>query len=131
MTSCTQCGAELTVGSVRCVEIITLARLFYGTARQGQLPAILAQVHPRTQTPLPATLVAGGIVLTAALLVPFEQLLAFTNAVTLAVFVLVDLALWRLHRRPRLGETRMMPLWVPPVAAALCMSLLLAEMFNR
>jgi hypothetical protein len=35
-----------------------------------------------------ATLVAGGIVLATALLVPFEQLLVLTNAVTLAVFVL-------------------------------------------
>jgi basic amino acid/polyamine antiporter, APA family len=113
------------------VEIITLARLFYGTARQGQLPAILARVHPHTQTPLSATLLAGGLVLIAALLVPFEQLLAFTNAVTLAVFMLVDLALWRLHRIFPTGEARMMPRWVPPVAAVLCLSLLLAEMFNQ
>jgi ABC-type Fe3+ transport system permease subunit len=49
--------------------------------------------------------------------------------VTLAVFVLVDLASWRLHRRP--DTPAMMPLWVPPVAAALCLSLLLTELFNR
>src|SRR5690606_36460313 len=30
------------------VEIMMLARLFYGTARRQQLPAVLGRVHPRT-----------------------------------------------------------------------------------
>lgn len=110
------------------VELVMLARLFYGMARQGQLPGFLARVHPRTRTPLPATLVAGVIVLAAALLVPFERLLALTNAVTLAVFALVDVALWRIHRAPA-GRSRpaMIPRWVPPLAAAVSLALLLME----
>src|SRR5260221_6124262 len=48
------------------VQIVMLARLFYGMADLGPLPAALARVHPRTQTPLLATLVAGAIVLAAA-----------------------------------------------------------------
>ena len=52
------------------VEIMMLARLFYGMARRRQLPAALARVHPRTRTPIEATVVAGGIVLVTALLVP-------------------------------------------------------------
>jgi hypothetical protein len=34
------------------VEIIMLARLFYGMSEKGQLPAALARVHPRTRTPV-------------------------------------------------------------------------------
>ena len=67
------------------VEIMMLSRLFYGMARNGQLPAVLGQVHPRTQTPVIATALAGMLVLATALLVPFEHLLVLANAVTLGV----------------------------------------------
>ncbi len=35
------------------VEIMMLARLFYGMARRQQLPAVLGNVNPRTRTPDP------------------------------------------------------------------------------
>jgi amino acid transporter len=110
------------------IEIVMLARLFYGMARSQQLPGLLGRINPRTQTPVPATLVAGGIVLATALLVPFEQLLVLTNAVTLAVFVLVDVALWRIQRSPTAPSQRVMvSRWLPPVAAALSLVLMLTE----
>ncbi len=110
------------------IEIVMLARLFYGMAHNRQLPGFLGKINPRTQTPVTATLVAGGIVLATALLVPFEQLLALTNAVTLAVFVLVDVALWRIQRSPTAPSQRVMvPRWLPPVAAALSLVLMLTE----
>ena len=62
-----------------------LARLFYGMARNGQLPAMFARVSPRTGTPLWATALAGCIVTGAAVVVSFEQLLVLTNALTLAI----------------------------------------------
>jgi amino acid transporter len=97
-------------------------------ARSQQLPGLLGRINPRTQTPVPATLVAGGIVLATALLVPFEQLLVLTNAVTLAVFVLVDVALWRIQRSPTAPSQRVMvSRWLPPVAAALSLVLMLTE----
>jgi APA family basic amino acid/polyamine antiporter len=110
------------------IEIVMLARLFYGMARHGQLPGFLGAVHPRTQTPVPATLAAGGIVLATALLIPFEQLLVLTNAVTLAVFVLVDVALWRIQRAPAdPSQPLLVPRWLPPVAATLSLALMLTE----
>jgi APA family basic amino acid/polyamine antiporter len=110
------------------IEIVMLARLFYGMARHGQLPGFLGGVHPRTQTPVPATLAAGGIVLATALLIPFEQLLVLTNAVTLAVFVLVDVALWRVQRAPAdPSQPLLVPRWLPPVAATLSLALMLTE----
>jgi APA family basic amino acid/polyamine antiporter len=110
------------------VEIVMLARLFYGMARSGQLPAILGRVHPRTQTPALATLLAGMIVLAAALLVPFERLLVLTNAITLAVFALVDLALWRVHRNATAAAQGVtVPRWIPPLGVVLSLMLMLAE----
>ncbi len=111
------------------VQIVMLARLFYGMARNGQLPVVLAEVHPWTQTPAHATVLAGGIVLVTALAVPFEPLLMLTNAVTLGIFTLVALALWRVKRRgePVSGRIFTVPIWVPPCAALVCVGLILSE----
>jgi amino acid transporter len=114
------------------IDIIMLARLFYGMAGLGQLPSILGRVHPRTQTPIAATATAGALVLATALLVPFEHLLVLTNGVTLGVFTLVDLALWRIHRAdPAPPQTFAVPRWLPPVAAALSLTLMLTEIASR
>lgn len=112
------------------VQIVMLARLFYGMAKRGQLPAGLARVHPRTRTPIRATALGGGIVLVMALAVPFEHLLVVANMITLAIFTLVALALWRVKRRPgsELGEAFRIPAWVPPLAAILCLGLIGAEL---
>jgi amino acid transporter len=118
----------LAVGNGVLVQIVMLARLFYGMSSRGQLPRAMAWVHPRTRTPVPATLVAGTIVLTVTLGVPFERLLVFGNAITLAVFILVDLALWRLRLQGIVAEGFRTPRWIPPTAAATCMMLLVAEL---
>jgi basic amino acid/polyamine antiporter, APA family len=48
--------------------------------------------------------------------------------VTLGVFALVDMALWRVQRRePSTGRGFAIPHWVPPLAALLALVLLLAE----
>jgi amino acid transporter len=124
--------AGISVANGVLIDIITLARLFYGTARSGRFAAALGQVHPRTQTPVQATLLAGTVVLLTALFLPFTSLLVLANTVTLAVFVAVDLALWRLHRR-RLppGDDFRVPRWLPPGAAALSLALMISELVSR
>ena len=83
----------------------------------------------RTGTPLPATVLAGCIVTGAAAVVSFEQLLVLTNALTLGIFVLVDLALWRVHRNSKAAAPGFVtPGWIPPVAAVLAAGLMLAEL---
>jgi basic amino acid/polyamine antiporter, APA family len=117
----------LAVGNGALVQIVMLARLFYGMARNAQLPALFARVNPRTQTPLQASALAGCIVIGAAVLASFEQLLVLANALTLAIFVVVDLALWRVHRTAGASPGFAAPAWVPPIAAMLAAALILAE----
>lgn len=113
------------------VHIVMLARLIYGMANIGQLPRWLDHIHPGRQTPVRATLVAGGLVLVTALALPFAHLLAMVNLLTLAVFVVVDLALWRVHRTmPRDPALFRAPGWVPPTAAAVSLALILAELLG-
>jgi amino acid transporter len=118
----------LAVGNGVLVRIVMLSRLFYGMATRGQLPAMLARVHPRTGSPVPATVLAGAIILVVTLAVPFGRLLVVANAITLMVFTLVDLALWRLRRLgPPAVEGFHAPSWVPPVAALLSVVMLVSE----
>jgi amino acid transporter len=121
----------LSVANGVLIEIVMLARLFYGMAGKGQLPRPLARVHPWTRTPLLATLAGGAIVLAAALLVPFEHLLVAANAVTLGIFFLVDVALWLVHRRETARPAGFsVPRWIPPVAALLTVALIVGELMG-
>lgn len=110
------------------VHIIMLSRLFYGMARNQELPAFLARVDPRTRTPVIATVLAGSIVLGAALTLPFDKLLLLTNALTLVVFAWVDLALWQVKRRtPAHVGGFCVPGWLPPVAAIVSIGLIFLQ----
>lgn len=111
------------------IEIILVARLCYGMARRGLLPHGLAWVHGRTRTPVPATLLAGGAVLLLVVAVPFEMLVAATSTITLLIFSVVNLALWRLHRvAPRHDLRIAAPPWAPPLGALSCLGLIGASL---
>jgi amino acid transporter len=122
---------SISIASGVLVEIIMLARLFYGMAQNEQLPAILGSVNPRTRTPVLATALAGALVLAIALLIPFERLLVLANALTLVVFTMVNVALWRVHRvGADAAGTFAVPRWVPPLAAVSSIGLILAEVLT-
>ncbi|MHA1536652.1 MAG: APC family permease [Alphaproteobacteria bacterium] len=113
------------------IEIILVARLAYGMARRGLLPAWFASVHARTRTPLRATLIAGAIVLALVVAIPFGALVQATSTMVLAVFALVNLSLWRLHgKRPRADLAIRAPRWVPPLAALCCLGLIGAQLLT-
>jgi amino acid transporter len=67
------------------VMMVTAARLVFAMSRDGRFPAhrLMRRVHPRTQTPIPATVLifAGGVVLMVAL--PGEALLQLITASTI------------------------------------------------
>ena len=95
------------------VQIIMASRIFYGMARRGWLPGWLARVGRRTGTPVTATLAVGAAILLLALLFPLVRLAEFTSYVTLAMFMLVNVALLRIRKRPAPPGVRVYPAWVP------------------
>ena len=112
------------------VQIILAARVLYGLARQGSLPAPLGRVSPLTRTPLLATGLTVTLVLVLALLLPLEQLADLTSRFTLILFALVNLALIRIKGRedmlpPRHGYVA--PRWVPWAGLVSCVAFLLAD----
>ena len=96
------------------IQIIMAARVLYGLARQGLLPAPLGRVNPVTRTPLVATVAVAAAVMMLAL--PFETapLARFTSLIALTVFAFVNLSLWRLKQRtPRVPGLFSVPRFVP------------------
>lgn len=110
------------------IQILMLSRLFYGMARRSLLPSGLAAISPR-HVPVRATLVAGALVLLSTVALPFASLLRLSTTLTLLVFALVSLSLWRLQQRaPRHDLDFQVPRWVP-IAAALGSIALIAAQF--
>lgn len=96
------------------VQIIMASRIFYGMSNHGWLPAVLKTVHPRTHTPVIATVLAAAIVWALALWIPIVQLAGATSFLVLTVFTLVNLALIRIKlREPQPVGVRPIAFWLP------------------
>lgn len=112
------------------VQIIMAARIFYGMSMNGWLPRTLGVVHPRTRTPVRATIVVCGIVTTLALWIPLVHLASATSVLVLAVFGLVNLALVALKRRQSAAVGVIpCPMWIPVTGAFASFGLLAAQVF--
>lgn len=93
-------------------QIVMASRILFGLGRRTVALRSLAQSDPRFGTPVRATVLVGAAVLGAALLLPVETLAEATAIILLAVFVMVNAALIRLHRREPAAPFRV-PTWVP------------------
>ena len=110
------------------IQMIMASRIFYGMANRGWLWERLAEVNSRTRTPVNATLLVIGIVLTLALWIPLEALAKMTSFLVLCVFTLVNAALVMIKRRTPAPEGVInIPLWVPVAGALSSGSLILYQ----
>ncbi len=100
------------------IQIIMAARVFYGLAQQGSLPRFVGRVHPRTQTPLVATIIATVTVVILALVGTLGGLARVTSFIVLIVFTLINLALIAIKKRgPAPDGVATYPAWVPVIGA--------------
>ena len=110
------------------VQIIMASRILYGMSTRGWLPRGLGRVHPRTHTPLVATVWVTVIVTGLALWFPLVHLAGATSFLVLLVFGTVNVALVVLKRRePRVTGVVPCPLWVPVAGALGSFGLVLAQ----
>lgn len=114
------------------VEIILLARLLYGMAERGLLPAAFGAVDARSGVPVRATLIGGGAMLALVATLPFAALAGVTSALTLAVFAAVNAALVAIKWRERGGRGAVpavvVPLAVPVAGCLACLVVLAAAL---
>lgn len=113
-------------------QMTMAARVVYGIARERELPAIFARVHPRTGTPLFATACIVALVIPLALFVPLTPLAEGTSIATLAVFAFVNLALLRLRYRrvPSNIPHVTVPMWIPAIGLATCIAMIMIALFG-
>ena len=113
------------------IQIIMASRVVYGMAQQHAAPTTFAVVNPKTQTPIRATVLIIIAVLTLALWLPLVKLATITSFITLMVFALINLSLWRLKvRAPHPPGVLRNPLWVPVTGFLLCAGFLLLQILR-
>ncbi len=114
------------------IQIIMASRVMYGMARQNVAPQLFGSVNPLTRTPVHATVATTIGVLILALWLPLVTLARTTSFITLAVFALVNLALWRLKiLSPYPAGVVRYPLWVPVIGFMLCLSFMITQLMSH
>jgi len=113
------------------VQIIKTSRILFGMARQGMVPLFFSSVHPKTRTPIIATVTVAATILMLTISFPLLTLAQFTSFLTLAVFTVINFALWRLKLRPETKPSTYLnlPVWVPAFAFLVSTAFMLFQLF--
>jgi len=96
-------GGVLSMAASPAGDMLATPRIMFASAVDGQLPAVLARVHPRFRTPWVAILVYGGLACAFAIAGGFALLASLASAGLLLVYFGVCLAVLRERARPKTG----------------------------
>lgn len=105
-------------------QIVMASRVLYGLGKRSPALSVFHHAHPRTGTPVLASLMIGVLVIGAALTLNVGLLAEATSSILLGVFVIVNLSLIVLKRRDPEAPFRV-PLAVPVVGLVLALGALL------
>ena len=115
------------------IQINMASRLLLGASQRGVVPSMLGTLNPITGTPLRALVVVFGLLLLVFLVGTLQQLAHLTSLLVLVLFVLVNLSLIVLLRRPSLDLPLRLPLIIPllgVISAGLLMIASLASLLG-
>src|SRR5207248_9427647 len=85
--------------SVILVMLLGQSRVFFSMSRDGLVPKVFSEVHPRYRTPWKSNLVFFGVVGAFAAFVPGDIVGEMTSIGTLFAFVLVCAGVWIMRVR--------------------------------
>ena len=122
----------MTIADGLLAQIIMASRTIHdlGERRKGA-PAIISKISARTKTPVVATVICGGGVVTLALFYPTGTLASITSGIVLSVFVIANFALIVLKRRNAAPKKVFhAPIWVPYAGAISSLGLLAVQIFS-
>lgn len=122
-------GAIAGISTVLLVLIYGQTRIFFVMARDRLLPAGLARVHPKYQTPHVITIITGIFVALVAGFFPIGIIAELSNIGTLFAFLMVALGVWVLRfTKPQIPRPFRCPAvhLVAPAAMASCLALMLS-----
>jgi APA family basic amino acid/polyamine antiporter len=83
-------GGFVGLTTVVLVLLMSQPRIWFAMARDGLLWPWFSRIHPKTRTPMNATMLAGTIALLMAALVPMDELHHMVSIGTLFAFVVVS-----------------------------------------
>ena len=122
-------GSVISMTGNNASQVLSGSRMLYALAEQGQLPAILARVHPRYHTPANAIIFTSAVALTLALSGSFAQIAIVSALARLLMYGGSAAATLRL-RAPRFadivkpaGFTAPLGPTIPIVAMGVCVVL--------
>lgn len=127
-------GAIAGLSSVMLVLLYGQTRIFYTMARDGLIPPVFANVHPKFKTPWINTLIVGVIACGFAGFMGLDELANLTNVGTLFAFAIVCFTVVYLrYARPEVArpfKTPWFPL-TPVLGAVMCLFLLMSLMAHE
>lgn len=122
-------GALLGITSVLLVLLFGQSRIFFAMSRDGLLPPVFSEVHPKLRTPVKVTIFVGAVTALISGLLPLAEIAELVNVGTLAAFTIVSAGVIILrYRRPDLERPFKCPLvpFIPLVCMIACVILIIA-----
>jgi len=127
-------GAIAGLSSVMLVLLYGQTRIFYTMSRDGLIPPVFSQVHPKFKTPWINTLIVGVLACGFAGFMGLDALANLTNVGTLLAFSIVCITVIYLRitrpEMPRAFRTPLFPI-TPVLGAVMCLFLLMSLMAHE
>jgi len=123
-------GAVCGITSVLLVMMFGQTRVFFAMSRDGLLPKVFGQVHPKFGTPAKSTLLVGVVTAITAGFTPIGVVAELTNIGTLAAFIIVAISILVLRKtRPEIKRSFKVPFSpVVPILAVLFCGFLITQL---
>lgn len=112
------------------VQLLMAPRVVYGITQSSPRWQWLARIHPKTQTPIVATVFISLCILVFALALPLAKLAQLTSTIILCLFILVNAALIVIKKRHAYSGFQV-NIIVPIFGVVTSLLLLLAQFFIR
>jgi basic amino acid/polyamine antiporter, APA family len=124
LTPYVNAGAVVGLASVVLVLLLGQSRIFYAMSKDGMIPKLFSEIHPRFQTPWRGSLITGAFCALGAGILPLDILGELVSIGTLLAFVIVCVGVMVLRvQRPNVKRPFRAPLvwFVGPAGIFMCL----------
>lgn len=125
-------GGLLAAGAALNATIFSSSHVSFAMGRSGNLPNLLAKIHPKNRTPHIAVIISTLLVLSTAIFLPLKDVAAITDLLFIFLFAQLHLALIALRKKmPEIERPFKVPLYpVPSVIAIGAYALLIYQFLH-